>query len=79
MANDRQTCYNNIVGEKIMRKTSKQAAGKRPNAARALALHRKLLQEGLGDRFSGMTEEEIIRAIKKTREEIWSEKLAARP
>ena len=50
----------------------------RPDAARAQALHKKLLKEGLGDRFKGMTEEEIIRAIKKTREEIWSEKLAAR-
>jgi hypothetical protein len=36
-----------------------------PNPARALALHRKLLKEGLGDRFKGMTEEEIIRALKK--------------
>ncbi len=51
----------------------------RPNPAKALALHRKLLREGLGDRFHGMTEEEIICAIKKTRDEIWCEKLANRP
>ncbi|MBI5244865.1 MAG: hypothetical protein HY922_14440 [Elusimicrobia bacterium] len=56
-----------------------KGAGKRADPAKAVALHRKLLKEGLGDRFEGMTEGEIIRAIKKTREEIWSEKLAARP
>jgi hypothetical protein len=28
--------------------------------------------------FSGMSEEEVIKAIRKTREEIWDKKLAAR-
>ena len=63
-----------------MAKTIREnSVGKRADPAKALALHRKLLKEGIGDRFKGMTEEEIIRAVKKTREEIWSEKLAARP
>lgn len=29
--------------------------------------------------FEGMTEDEIIEALRKTREELWEEKLASRP
>lgn len=29
--------------------------------------------------FSDMSEEEVIKAIRRTREEIWDKKLAARP
>ena len=52
---------------------------KRATPAKALAQHRKLLKRGLGDRFEGMSEEEIISALKRTREEIWQEKIASRP
>lgn len=45
----------------------------------ALAILRKVKLEGPEARFKGMTKEEVIRAIKKTREEIWREKIAARP
>ena len=62
-----------------MAKTARgKASRKRPDQSKALALHRKLLKAGLGDRFEGMTQEEIIGALRKTRDEIWSEKLAAR-
>jgi len=40
---------------------------------------RRLEERGLGDRFKGMSEEEVIKALKKTRAEIWQEKLAGRP
>ena len=36
----------------------------------------ELQKEGLGDRFEGKSEQEIIQALKRTREEIWQEKLA---
>lgn len=51
-----------------------EASKKRPDQAKALALHRKLLKAGLGDRFEGMTQEAIIGALRKTRERIWSER-----
>lgn len=46
---------------------------------KAHALFRRLQQQGLGDPFKGMSEAEIVRAIKRTRVAIWQEKLAARP
>ena len=46
---------------------------------KAHALFRRLQQQGLGDPFKGMSEDQIIRAIKRTRDTIWQEKLAARP
>lgn len=46
---------------------------------KARALFRRLQQQGLGDPFKGMNEDEILRAIKRTRATIWQEKLAARP
>ncbi len=51
---------------------------KKVDVAKALAQFHKLREHGLGDRFKGVSEEEIIRALKKTREEIWQEKVAAR-
>ena len=50
-----------------------------PNRNDALNLFRKLQRQGLGDSFRGMREDQIIRTIKRTREAIWQEKLAARP
>ncbi len=49
------------------------------NRKKAQTLFRGLQQHGLGDPFKGMSEDEVIRAIKRTREAIWLEKLAARP
>ena len=49
------------------------------NRKKAQALFRRLQQQGLGDPFKGMTEDEMLRAIKRTRNAIWQEKLAARP
>jgi len=49
------------------------------NRKKAQALFHRLQQQGLGDQFRGMNEDEIIRAIKRTRQAIWQEKLAARP
>lgn len=62
----------------MARTAREKGSKKRPNQARALALHRKLVKAGLGDRFEGMTQEEIIGVLRKTRDEIWSEKLATR-
>ena len=46
---------------------------------RAAALFHRLKQHGLGDdQFKGLTEQQIIRAIKRTRHAIWQEKVAAR-
>ena len=51
----------------------------KPNPKKALqALHR-LKELGLGDHFKGMTEEEVLKELKRTREELWKEKLANRP
>jgi len=49
------------------------------NRKEARVLFHRLQQQGLGDPFKGMSEGEIIRAIKRTRHAIWQEKLAARP
>lgn len=49
------------------------------NRNKARTLFRRLQQQGLGDPFKGMNEGEILRAIKRTRNAIWQEKLAARP
>ncbi len=51
---------------------------KKVDVAKALAQHEKLLRLGLGDRFKGMSEEAVIKALKQTREEIWEEKIAGR-
>lgn len=58
-----------------------RAANGKPavNRRKAHALFRRLQQQGLGDPFKGMSEDEILRAIKRTRNAIWQEKLAARP
>ena len=59
------------------RRTQKQP---QINSHQAAMLFRRLKQHGLGDaQFHGLTEQEIIRAIKRTRHAIWQEKLAARP
>ena len=59
---------------------AKAANGKSTvNRNKARTLFRRLQQQGLGDPFKGMSEDEIIRAIKRTRHAIWQEKLAARP
>ena len=50
-----------------------------PQRKDALSLFRKLQRQGLGDSFRGMREDQIIRILKRTREAIWQEKLAARP
>jgi hypothetical protein len=49
------------------------------NRKQALALFQKLRRDSLGDSFRGMSEDQIIRAMKRTRETIWQEKLADRP
>ena len=49
------------------------------NRKKAQLLFHRLQQQSLGDPFKGMSEDEIIRAIKRTRDSIWQEKLAARP
>jgi len=59
---------------------ARSSNGKTPvNRKKAQTLFHRLQQRGLGDRFKGMSESEIIRVIKRTRETIWQEKLAARP
>ena len=58
-----------------------KAANGKPavNRKKAQALFHRLQQQGLGDPFRGMSEEQIVRAIKRTRDAIWQEKLAPRP
>ena len=58
-----------------------RAANGKPvvNRKKAQILFRRLQQQGFGDPFRGMSENQIVRAIKRTREAIWQEKLAARP
>jgi len=51
------------------------------NAKRAKE-HLKRIKQLLAERdspFDDMSDEEIIRKLRKTREEIWEEKLASRP
>ena len=62
--------------QQILKDTEKKTA---VNRNKAQALFHRLQQQGLGDPFKGMNEDEILRAIKRTREAIWQEKLAARP
>jgi hypothetical protein len=54
-------------------------APQKRGSSRALAILRKVKLEGPEARFKGKTDEEIIRAIKKTRQEIWRKKIASRP
>lgn len=62
-----------------MSKTLKERPHKKKiDVTKALAQFHKLREHGLGDRFKGMSEDEIIGALKKTRETIWQEKLATR-
>lgn len=49
------------------------------NRKKARTLYNRLQQRGLGGLFKGQREDESIRAIKRTREAIWQEKVAARP
>ena len=49
------------------------------NPQKALKILRRLQKTGLSDRFRGMTEEAALKELKKTREQLWQEKLAARP
>ena len=59
---------------------AKAANGKSAvNRKKAVALFHRLQRQGLGDPFRGMSEGQIVQAIKRTREAIWQEKLAARP
>lgn len=46
---------------------------------RALLALRRIQTLGLGDRFAGMSKDGILKALKRTREQLWQEKLAARP
>ena len=54
-------------------------ARKRPNSRRALVALRRMRRHSLLPHLQGKPAEEIIREIKKTREQIWQEKLAPRP
>ncbi|HAM40415.1 MAG TPA: hypothetical protein DCP69_03520 [Candidatus Omnitrophica bacterium] len=58
-----------------------RAANGKPsvNRKKAQVLFHRLQEQGLGDSFRGMSEDQIVRAIKRTRAVIWQEKLAARP
>ncbi|OGH60947.1 MAG: hypothetical protein A3G34_17310 [Candidatus Lindowbacteria bacterium RIFCSPLOWO2_12_FULL_62_27] len=60
-----------------MKTKSKNAARGR----RAMALIRKIqaMSDKYGGPTKGKTEEEILRAMKKTREELWDKYLASRP
>ncbi len=53
---------------------------KKPDAKRALQHFEKLCQlvAQRKSSFEGMTEEEIIEKLRKTRKELWDEKLASR-
>ena len=62
--------------DKTMRDKS---ARNRPNSKKALEILRELRSCNLPERFHGMTKEQIIREIKKSREAIWREKLPPRP
>lgn len=48
------------------------------NRKKARALYRRLQERGLGDLFKGLRKDAIVRAIKRTRQTIWQEKVAAR-
>jgi len=50
----------------------------KPNPKKALEILDEIEKQGPDPRFIGKTEEEIIQMIKKTREDIWNEKLAPR-
>jgi len=62
-----------------MRQTAK-AKGK-PNPKKALEILRRIqeMSDRHGGPTKGMTKEQILRSIKKTREELWREYLAPRP
>ena len=64
---------------KEMKQTAK-AKGK-PDPKKAMEiLHRiKAMADRYGGPTQGMTENEILRSIKKTREDLWREYLAPRP
>lgn len=62
---------------KIVR--DKPAGKRRPDPKKALEALHALWKCDLPERFRGMTEAQVIQEIKKTREEIWQEKLASRP
>lgn len=49
------------------------------NRKKARVLYRRLQERGLGDPFKGLREDAIVRAIKRTRQAIWQEKVATRP
>ena len=53
----------------------------RPDPKKALEILRRIqeMSDRYGGPTQGMTEEEILRSIKKTREELWREYLAPRP
>ena len=53
----------------------------RSNPKKALEVFRKLQETSrrYGGPVKGMTKEEVITSIKKTREELWDQYLASRP
>jgi len=53
---------------------------KKPNAKRAMQHFEKLCQlvSQRKSPFEGMTDEEVIEKLRKTREELWEKKLASR-
>ena len=56
-------------------------AKRKPDSKKAMEILQRI--KAMSDRYggptAGMTEEEILRSIKKTREELWREYLAPRP
>ncbi|MBI4690041.1 MAG: hypothetical protein HY754_07210 [Nitrospirae bacterium] len=54
---------------------------KKPNAKKAMQHFEKLceLVSKRKSPFEGMSEEEVIQKLRKTREELWEKKLASRP
>lgn len=50
---------------------------KGPNSKKALDILRNVKKRGAEPQFQHATDEEIIRAVKQTRDRIWREKLAS--
>jgi len=62
-----------------MSKVIAEKQGVHANPKKALEILRKVREEGPDKRFRGMTEEAVIKALKKTRADIWREKIAGSP
>ena len=52
--------------------------GARPDSRKAREILRKIREAGPDPRLRGLSEDEVIRRLKKTREAIWREKIAGR-